>query len=80
MLHKNNLLMLWQHFTSQKIMPSQKFITDTMTTRTGECKNASGGTKVDFRCRLSEHACNFPVCAVLSQRTLPREHTDSSQF
>ena len=40
----------------------------------------SGGTKVDFRCRLSENACNFPVCAVLNQRTLPREHTDSSQL
>ena len=36
----------------------------------------SRGTKVDFRCRLSEHTCNFPVCAVLSQRTPPREHTD----
>ena len=39
-----------------------------------------GDTKVDFRCRLSEHACNFPVCAALSQRTLPKEHTDASQL
>ena len=36
----------------------------------------SGDTKVDFRCRLSENTCIFPVCAVLSQRTFPREHID----
>ena len=44
------------------------------------CKNVSCGTKVDVRCRVSEHTCNFPVCAVLSQRTLPREHIDISQL
>ena len=40
----------------------------------------SCGTKVDFRCRVSEHTCSFPVCAVLSQITLPREHIDISQL
>ena len=44
-------------------------------------KHVSCGTKADVRCRVSEQiTCNFPVCAVISQRTLLREHTDISQL
>ena len=39
----------------------------------------TGGTKVDFNCSpLSEH--KWPAGTSISQRTVPREHVDTSSI